>query len=141
MFAYDDIGRPPHEFGASVYDPLTYRGLMVLTLRGNKERFPARKWGIPHRAEAHELRCAPFVNHGIWKIGCSCGDHPIYWPEYGEANCFLCGAMFVDVQPPKHYRDIEAILLKRPQMVNRNWTPDETLDDLRAQNLAAGDPI
>lgn len=135
--AYTEIGRPPHEFGAACVDAAAYGGLMVQSLRDFAARFPLRPCGIPHTALVSH---APFVSHGIWKVGCPCGDFPIYSPEWCYAACFNCGAVFTDVNPAPHYREIEAILLRRPWMAQRNWT-DETVGELHDENLAHGDLI
>lgn len=42
---------------------------------------------------------------------------------------------------PDERHEIEEILRCRPLPQNMNWIPSETLDDLRSQNEAHGDPL
>jgi hypothetical protein len=94
------------------------------------------------------------VNHGIWIASCACGargaptpggvvflDQPVIW-------CLRCqnggtgrGWRSVTVPPDEERRRIEAILLCRPNVEDRNWEPGETIADLLAQNAAHGDPV
>lgn len=94
------------------------------------------------------------VNHGVWIASCECGagglpspgcvvflDQPLGW-------CVRCGNRQHGgfwrpiVAPPEHGRRlIEAILLCRPNIGDRNWEPGETIADLVAQNREHGDPI
>ncbi len=93
------------------------------------------------------------INHGIWIAACSCGakgmpspgcivflDTPFGW-------CVRCGNQSwgggwrpIDI-PPEHERQIiEAILLRRPNIEDRNWEgPTESIDDLIQQNIEHGD--
>lgn len=41
------------------------------------------------------------------------------------------------VKPPNNRKEIEAVLVKRP-IKNRHWFPDETLEDLKVENLKMG---
>lgn len=74
-------------------------------------------------------------------LPCSCGEHPIYSPEWQVACCFNCGAMYDGVPPPQDLQEIERILLLRPRMKNRNWDSSETVAMLLDENLQHGDPI
>lgn len=42
------------------------------------------------------------------------------------------------VQWPANISDLERVLLARPALATRNWSPGETLDGLVAENLAHG---
>lgn len=135
--AYATIGRPEHEFGAAVNSPETYCGLMVQTLRENARRYPLKPWGTPRKGTT---QASPLINHGVWKLPCSCGEHPVYSPEWQMACCFHCGVVYEGILPPVQYQEIEHVLLQRSAMTQRNWSI-ETIEALRAENLAHGDPI
>lgn len=94
------------------------------------------------------------VNHGTWIASCSCGarglptpgmvvflDVPLGW-------CVRCGNQGwgggwrrVVAPPLDERRAIEAVLLLRPNVEDRNWEPGETVAVLVAQNREHGDPI
>jgi hypothetical protein len=96
------------------------------------------------------------VNHGIWIASCDCGaprdkiptpgggvwlDAPMIW-------CLRCqnggtgrGWRPVAVTDEQTRARIEAVLLCRPNVEDRNWEPSETVADLIAQNAAHGDPV
>ena len=42
---------------------------------------------------------------------------------------------------PSERNQIERILRMRPAPKNMNWIPEETLEDLKSQNLEHGDPV
>ena len=42
---------------------------------------------------------------------------------------------------PREKEQIERILRMRPAVKNMNWIPEESLDDLRQQNIDHGDPV
>lgn len=77
-----------------------------------------------------------YVNHGRWVADCPlCNGAELVAP--GEAMlCGSCGATHTVVFPD-HATDIEEALAKRPAM-KRNWNPDETVDELIAQNIERG---
>ncbi len=135
--SYPAIGRPPHEFGAACTSPAAWVGMMTQHLRAFARQYPLKPHGTPH---TETLTGSPLVRHGVWKIACSCGEHPVYSPEWGLACCFHCGAVYDGIPLPPMLAEIERLLLLRPVMVHRNWCPPETVDDLRAENLAHGDP-
>lgn len=140
MFAYDTLGRPPHEFGVAVTTPEMYRGFLVATLREAAARYPLKKWPTAHIGDSRMVG-RPLVNHGIWKVRCYCtaperpfpfGEYPIYSPEWKLACCFACGAIYDGIEPPDRWEEIEAILLKRSVMEQRNWTT-ESVEELAAE--------
>lgn len=100
-----------------------------------------------------------YVNQGRWIATCHCGGAEAVDPDEPFFYCFVCGNRETDGNPrlvifPKNIREIETELLKRPVIeiqgrnaverafqalpavgrLARNWTPDETLDDLKKQN-------
>lgn len=84
-----------------------------------------------------EQAAMPFVSGGRWVLRCECKNAPSYSPEWGVARCFECGAVF-RVNPPESWREIERVLLKRPEMRTRHWLPTETVETLIAENIAHG---
>jgi hypothetical protein len=80
------------------------------------------------------------ISDGHWQLVCACGNYPAYDPTWALACCFRCGAIYRQA-PPVEWREIEAVLLKRPRPTSRHWLPGETLEDLRRENLAHGDEV
>ncbi len=100
-----------------------------------------------------------YVNQGRWIAMCECGGAEAVDPDEPIFYCFTCGNATTDGAPrlvifPDEREQIEAELLKRPVIelrgrnpierafqalpgvgaLSRNWTPDESLDDLKEQN-------
>jgi hypothetical protein len=92
------------------------------------------------------------ANHGRWLVTCPldnpmtgarCGGAQYSHPDAPTYFCLTCKNLEVEgrlvaVNFPKDHDKIEAYLLARPQVNARNWQPNETISDLRAQNRAAG---
>jgi ribosomal protein L37AE/L43A len=94
------------------------------------------------------------INHGIWVASCECGARGLPRPgcvvfvDRQIGWCARCGNQStgrgwrpVVVPPEPERRQIEAVLLCRPNVGDRNWEPGETVADLVQQNLDHGDPI
>jgi hypothetical protein len=94
------------------------------------------------------------VNRGIWIASCSCGARGLPAPgtvvflDVLIGWCVRCGNKPWDggwrpiTAPPEAERhQIEAVLLCRPNVGDRNWEPGERVADLLAQNATHGDPI
>lgn len=79
-----------------------------------------------------------FIAGGKWMVTCACGNCPSVHPDWRLALCFECGAIYEGVTIPGNAKDIEAVLVERPHPSNRAWLPNETVDDLIAQNVAHG---
>lgn len=77
------------------------------------------------------------VNQGRWIVKCECSGAEYAWEE----GVFLCQSCWNSTHKhqlrksvfPKQRKSIEEALDKRPLM-NRNWSPGETLAQLRAEN-------
>jgi len=95
-----------------------------------------------------------FVNHGRWIVECPNGLCTNALVVSSSAPLFICaecaskenGGAWYRVTFPSDRTAIEAMLVKRPaanpvRAVNRNWYPDETVTDLRAQNREHGVPV
>lgn len=82
----------------------------------------------------------PFVAGGKWIVLCECGDAPMASPDWDEARCFNCGAIYRGLPWPEDRAGVEAALIARPFAAMRAWLPKETVSDLIAQNIAHGVP-
>ena len=94
------------------------------------------------------------VNHGVWIASCECGARGapapglVVWLAIPFGFCLRClnrswggGWRPVVVPPPADRAAIEAVLLCRPNLEDRNWEVHESIDDLICQNIEAGDSI
>lgn len=104
----------------------------------------AKMWrhGIQIAQSTRATPCHAYVDAGRWLVDCECGSGVGIDPRWPEARCLGCGAVipvsliqFPEDQARAH---IEAILTKRPHLGTRNWQPGETVESLRAENLAHG---
>ena len=78
-----------------------------------------------------------YVNHGRWVADCACNGAELVAPGQ-EMLCGSCGARNQVKFPGPTMRDkIEAVLNPRPPL-RQNWYPDETVDELVAQNIDHG---
>lgn len=93
------------------------------------------------------------VNQGRWVADCpACGGAERIWPDglrthpevphpFGifdsTLHCGYTGATY-DVAFPSEAAEIMAVLARRPNELNRNWEPGETVMDLRLENLNHG---
>lgn len=78
-----------------------------------------------------------FVNQGNWLVRCECGGAE-YAFEEGLFFCCSCknsthGHKYRRSVFPKERAKIEALLAVRP-LLNRNWEPGETVEDLEREN-------
>lgn len=108
-----------------------YRRLHALKIAGKQSR--------GQRVDVHEVT-EPFtarVEAGSWLFDCDCGAGVSTDPEWKMACCFSCGAVYMNVIFPEDAAAIERLLVARPQK-NRYWLPGETLEQVRADNVANG---
>ena len=80
------------------------------------------------------------VAGGKWVVFCQCGDAPMASPEWDEARCFQCGAIYYNLQWPQERSAIEEALIARSEAGLRTWLPGETVSDLWQQNKEHGVP-
>lgn len=95
------------------------------------------------------------VNHGTWIAPCSCGARTglpapgcVVFLDMLLEWCVRCGNQAwgggwrqIVAPAPDERRKIEAVLLCRPNVGDRNWEPHEAVADLIAQNREHGDPV
>jgi len=129
------ILRPRDVPGITVRTPDEYRGRQRALLRQNPAAHSKEPWLAIATVQA-------YVGAGAWRVRCTCGEAPPADPDWRLACCSGCGAIYEGVHfpPADTLAAIEAVLVLRPNQATRNWRPGETLEDLRAENLAHGDP-
>jgi hypothetical protein len=86
-----------------------------------------------------------FVNHGRWVVRCPfCAGaqlaHPDRTDRFFCIDCLndLAGRQWISVTWPDDVSAIESVLELRPEVTTRSWWPHETVEDLRAENIAHG---
>lgn len=90
-----------------------------------------------------------YANHGRWCIDCpDCNGAQLTSPEDRRFLCNRCGnvangRLFRPVVWPKSHAKIAALLDERPDHTLRNWSPGETLADLKREHeiLTLGAPV
>jgi len=107
---------------------------------------------LPSDVEADAPPALAFVNSlsplediARWLALCpDCSVGAAYvWLDQPIMFCLHCanrtiGHTWRPVLVPVERVAIERLLLARPDPAHRHWTPDESLDELRAQNVALG---
>lgn len=95
---------------------------------------------VPPAGTVKEPVVIAVVRQGRWMTACpfctswqhaSSTEH---WFFCAACMNGLVGNLAVPVVWPEEAGEIEAVLLERPFIVNRNWEPHETVDDLRREN-------
>jgi hypothetical protein len=91
------------------------------------------------------VRVLARVDWGRWIVDCPhpyCRDALTFDPLNSPPSlyvCWNCGTRADIGWPPDQLvRDIERLLMMRPDPATRNWNPDETLIDLMGQNGVLG---
>lgn len=117
---------------------------------GGWEKHIERKVPPQMRAAAKGPRMAlsvdAYINHSRWVADCPyCTGSEMVDPDEKKFYCFNC--LMLDIVgrpirvkfPLKTTREkIEAVLLKRPFEENRNWFTEESLQDLKDENIEHG---
>lgn len=79
-----------------------------------------------------------YILRGAWVVSCECGETLFYEP----GKSFFCPTCLNahiahsarPVIMPENRKEIEELLLKRPNPQNRNWLVGESLENLIAEN-------
>ena len=101
--------------------------------RARIEATLAKTGVVPFRGETIQA----YVNHDRWVADCPCNGAELVAPGE-EMLCGSCGARHTVKFPgPKTRAKIEGLLNVREPLF-RNWHPDETADELLAQNIEHG---
>lgn len=111
--------------GTRVFDKPSYFLWLKMFLAGKGNL--AKPW------ECH-LKIYAEVRQGRWVAKCpNCGLHPYTEPQWAIICCGECGCVDPKVVVPKNYKQIEKELLRRPNRLNQNWLPGESLAQLRQE--------
>lgn len=93
------------------------------------------------------MKATAYVNHGRWIIdcpddGCHAGlkaiDTGIACDCMDEVVCdhpAIPHGLAIDITYPDQQDEITRLLDLRPKRGNRNWTPGETVAELKAENV------
>lgn len=110
---------------------------------------PARLWWQRDDVEfflptavAKDAPVPASINHGRWIVACECGGAQLASEDDHRFFCVAClnerhGGKWRPVTWPKDRDDIEAVLRER-LTENVNWTPEETVAQLVAENTTNG---
>ena len=87
----------------------------------------------------------PRVERGKWIAQCvACDSFSVIRRHAQTHVCYSCWnggtPVWLPISWPENTEEIEAILLRRPNVINRNWYPGETVEMLRQENLDNGVP-
>ena len=74
----------------------------------------------------------PEDNYGTLSLRCICNDESVC-----DHPSVPCGEPIVAVFP-ENRTDIDRLMSQRPRRMNRNWSPEETIADLKRENLLQG---
>ena len=88
------------------------------------------------------------LEHGRWIVDCAADDcRAVLFADRAACECrdesvcdhptVPCGAPIVAVFPDDR-ANIDGLVSRRPRRLNRNWTPGETVEALKAENLLHG---
>lgn len=80
-------------------------------------------------------------NHGRWIVGCPfCKSAEKAADEFMCSNCHNEAVAWkpMPVAWPKNQKEIEKLLMERPEIKTRNWSPTETIQDLARENAQRG---
>ena len=135
MHPYDRLGHlaTPADGIRGCRTQRAYQAQHEQAMRALQQDYPTLGFRRPWPAGS----AVALVSGSKWVVLCPCGDAPMASPEWNEARCFACGAIYSGLQWPASRADIEQTLLRRPFRETRCWLPGETVDELRAQNLVA----
>lgn len=77
-----------------------------------------------------------YANRGRWIAECECRSATQVQPDAKRWRCLECGARYTLLWPGRR-GEIEAALRVR-RIVNQNWLPTETVEDLLIENIEHG---
>lgn len=105
-----------------------------------------RCWPYIRSGALCDQSVVPYINHGGWKITCpTCSSAQLAHRTTRRLWCENClnqehAALWLSVvwPPDAMVRDIERVLLLRPDPATRNWRSPETVEGLADENRAHG---
>jgi hypothetical protein len=101
----------------------------------------------PARGLHKDTQAVARVSGSVWIVDCPSGDGGAEFVNFEDPRFFCCSCrnrawghqpIPVTLPDPALRLAVEEILVKRPDPRTRNWTPDETVDDLKLENLERG---
>ena len=116
----------------AVPDAVAYREKHAAAIAARQKR------GARYVVHDDPTPVAARVSAGSWVVDCLCGAGNAVDPAWPVAYCFGCGAVHAAVRFPADIDAITAALLQRPDPRTRHWTPGDTVNDVRRDNLANG---
>lgn len=126
----------PRELHPNVVSPETYLSQQFMAITSRIQTFPNLRHTKPY---VYVGQVMLVVHHSTWQLQCMCGNYPVYDPEWELAACYSCGAIFHQA-PPGDWKEIQRVLINRPELATRNMLAGQTLKELRAENREHGDP-
>jgi hypothetical protein len=96
-----------------------------------------QEYRVQAQINAHERQAR-------WVVQCpDCPGVEYVWLEQPQMFCVACtnrsiGHKWRPVVVPRNHREIESLLLARPDPMTRNWSPGETAEQLQADNAVLG---
>lgn len=127
----------PKEIHRGVTSPETYLLAQRVAILQKRVEFSNLNWRMPFEWEGALVLLKVSDSH--WQLVCGCGNTPAYDPGWQLACCFTCGAIYKQA-PPDNWREIERVLVNRSSFIHRHMLPGQTVEELRAENRAHGDP-
>jgi hypothetical protein len=103
---------------------------------------------VGHPAPGDEPALAivtPWENAARWVARCPCcpGGAAYVWLDCPIMFCIACGNQDIGgrwraIVLPPNPGEIATLLVQRPRLINRYWSPGESVEQLRAENEALG---
>lgn len=116
-----------------------FRRQQLAIIKKNMAAYRHLPWRLPWRSPDQPL---VRVDGGRWMVTCTtegCFNGLVVAPDWnGLALCAECGAIYEGLQMPPEAADIERLLIKRRRLSDRFWLPGGTVEQLAAENRAAG---
>lgn len=76
------------------------------------------------------------IDANRWLVDCDCGGAAAASPNWPESRCFGCGRIYTKVEFPANRGEIEAELETQSYEPMREWSPGDTLEDIRRNQRA-----
>jgi hypothetical protein len=132
----------------SVEEPATWVPLHRWRVRAGEDYEPPQREHLAKKGVHKDNEIKAFVRHGRWLVECPhCHSCQVASVTDKRFLCIEChnvlvnGDWFKVSWPTEKQRlQIEAVLLARPFIENRNWEYPETVKDLKAENREHGLP-
>jgi len=93
-------------------------------------------------------KAVAIVSGSCWIVLCPSGDGGAEFANFEDPRFFCCNCrnrqwgghpLQVVLPDPAVRLQVETVLLQRPDPATRNWTPGESVEDLKVENLEHGE--